>query len=117
MESKFLAPWVFSFLCYYNKGIFMDLSLIERLSRIEPKTLMERMVKLQEETGELAQEILVEHKTSGSKHKTAGSDGILGESVDVVLVSLSIFFAHGGTVDKLEELILKKCLKWQKHQG
>lgn len=92
------------------------LELIEKLSKQEIKTLLQRAVKLQEEVGELAQEILIHEKASGSQHKDAGADGILGESVDVTLVALSIFFASGGTTAELTDLIEKKSQKWAKHQ-
>lgn len=94
----------------------MNLDLIEKLSKKEAKTLLQRMVKLQEEVGELAQEVLVFQNASGSQHKNASDDGILGECVDVVIVALSIYFSSGGTKENLSELVDKKALKWAKHQ-
>lgn len=92
------------------------LDLIEKLSKQEIKTLLQRTVKLQEEVGELAQEILIHEKASGSQHKDAGADGILGECADVTLVALSIFFAAGGTAAQLSETLERKSEKWAKHQ-
>ena len=94
----------------------MNLELIEKLSKQEIKTILERAVKLQEEVGELAQEILVHHKASGSQYKKASEDGIQGECVDVILVALSIFFKSGGSQESLCTLIDKKGAKWAKHQ-
>lgn len=95
----------------------MQLEFIKHLSLAEPKTLLERMVKLQEECGELAQEVLIQSKSSGSKHKQMGKDGIKGEAVDVVLVALSLFFSQGGDIEELNVIAGKKCEKWKLHQG
>jgi len=92
------------------------LELIEKLSKQEIKTLLQRAVKLQEEVGELAQEILIHEKASGSQYKDSGADGILGECVDITLVALSIFFAAGGTKAELSETLERKSQKWAKHQ-
>jgi hypothetical protein len=97
-----------------NKSLDMD--LIKLLSIQEKKTLMERFVKLSEECGELAQELLISAKASGSQHKAQGEDGILGEAVDVTLVALSIFFCAGGTADELTTMAQAKCAKWQRFQ-
>ncbi|MBL4819175.1 MAG: hypothetical protein JKY15_08150 [Deltaproteobacteria bacterium] len=94
----------------------IDLKLLKELSEREPKKLLERTVKLQEEVGELAQEVLIHQKVSGTQHKSHGQDGILGECVDVALVALSIYFYHGGDIEDLEACINKKFQKWRKHQ-
>lgn len=93
----------------------MDFVTLQKMSINEKKTVLERMVKLQEEVGELAQEVLIENKCAGSTHKKAGVDGILGEAVDVTLVALSIFFKHGGTVEMLEQISKAKSEKWRKN--
>lgn len=95
----------------------MNFELIQKLSLRERKNILERMVKLQEEVGELAQEVLIEQKSSGSAHKVSGPDGVLGESVDVILVAMSIFFKHGGSTTMLEEISTLKSNKWQKLQA
>ncbi len=94
----------------------LDLSLVRELSLKESKTLIERFVKLSEECGELAEEILIERDASGFQHKLKGDDGILGETVDVLLVALSIFFKAGGSPEELGTLMEKKAHKWQGHQ-
>lgn len=92
----------------------LPLERIQHLSLKEPKTLEQRMIKLMEEAGELAQEVLVETKASGVQHKQQGADGLLGECVDVLLVCLSIYFGHGGTMQELQFRIGEKCAKWEK---
>lgn len=92
------------------------LERIEKLSHQEKKSLLQRMLKLQEESGELAQEVLVHQNASGSQYKEAGADGILGECVDVMLVVLSIYFSCEGTIEELAGRLETKSLKWEKHQ-
>lgn len=94
----------------------MNYALVKKLSIQEPKTLLQRMVKLQEEAGELAQEVLIHQNASGSQHKSPGKDGVLGECVDIILVALSIYFSEGGNEANLEKYIHKKCLKWEENQ-
>lgn len=94
----------------------MDLQLIKELSLSEPKSRHQMFIKLSEECGELAQEILIEDNASGFQHKVRGSDGINGEAVDVIIVALSLFFNNGGTIEELSATINKKCQKWQSYR-
>lgn len=95
----------------------MNLEHIQRLSLSESKDLSQRFLKLSEECGELAQEILISRNASGFHNKQAGPDGIKGEAVDVLLVALSIFFCHGGSIEELTAISHKKSLKWQEAQA
>lgn len=95
---------------------FLDIKAIQQLSLQEKKTIMERFVKLSEECGELAQELLISAKASGSHYKSQSEDGILGEAVDITLVALSIFFCAGGSEDELATIAKEKCAKWQRYQ-
>ncbi len=95
----------------------MDLKLIQRLSLSESKDSLERFLKLGEECGELAQELLIARNASGFHNKSAGADGICGEAVDVLLVALSIFFCHGGSIEELAVITEKKSLKWRDSQA
>lgn len=94
----------------------MNLDEIRTLSLEEKKSLLERTVKLQEETGELAQAVLIAAKLSGSQYKTSSKEAVKEESVDVILVALSIFFFEGGTPQELETLLKTKSAKWKQHQ-
>lgn len=94
----------------------MDLPLIKELALSEKKNQHQIFIKLSEECGELAQEILIADKAPGFHHKTAGSDGINGEAVDVIIVALSLFFRNGGSIEELSATINKKCQKWQSYR-
>lgn len=95
----------------------MNFETIKTLSLKEPKTIEQRMLKLHEESGELAKEILIATKASGSQHKDPGADGILGECTDVLLVILSIYFSAGGSQADLEKRLDEKSKKWEKYQA
>lgn len=90
---------------------------IQKLSLQEKKSLLERMVKLQEECGELALEVLITTKSSGSLHKKAQEEGIKKESLDVLLVALSIYFMEGGTTEEFLSQLTDKTAKWKKFQA
>jgi NTP pyrophosphatase (non-canonical NTP hydrolase) len=92
----------------------MDLEKIQKLSLEEKKNLLERTLKLQEETGELAEQVLIAHKSSGSQYKKPNKDAIKKEAVDVTLVALSIFFLEGGTPKQLKKILKAKTTKWKK---
>jgi len=86
---------------------------VYRLSEKEQKTLLERLVKLMEESGELAEEALIATGASGSQYKEAGKDGVRGETADAILILLSIYQQTGGSVEDLIETLDKKSRKWE----
>jgi NTP pyrophosphatase (non-canonical NTP hydrolase) len=94
----------------------MNLKEIRTLSRKEKKGLLERTIKLQEETGELAEQVLIAAKSSGSQYKKSTKAAIKEEAVDVITVALSIFFLEGGTEAELEKIVKAKTAKWKRHQ-
>ncbi len=94
----------------------MNLKEIQKLSLDEKKNLLERTIKLQEETGELAEQVLISQKSSGSQYKKSTKDAIKKEAADVTLVALSIFFLEGGTPSELVKVLKEKAKKWKKFQ-
>jgi NTP pyrophosphatase (non-canonical NTP hydrolase) len=92
----------------------MDLEKIQKLSLEEKKNLLTRTIKLQEETGELAEQVLIAQKSSGSQYKKIDKNAIKREAIDVTLVALSIFFLEGGTLPELEKICKAKVAKWEK---
>ena len=94
----------------------MDWEEIKELSLNEPKGLLEKMLKLQEECGELAQEVLINNKSSGLQYKNAVEHGIANECVDILLVTYSIFYSQGYDEDDLSSLMKEKLAKWKKYQ-
>ena len=92
------------------------LAEIKTLSLKEKKGLLEKTIKLQEEVGELAEAVLIHKKASGSQYKARKSLSIEKEAVDILLVTLDIFFSLSPDLDLLEDLLSKKSRKWKKHQ-
>ena len=93
------------------------LSFIEEVSKKEKKTLSQRALKLQEEVGEVAQALLIEQKAPGMSHKSIEHVGLTVECIDVLLVTLDLFFATGGTKNTLMDLLSKKTKKWESSQS
>jgi len=100
----------------WNDDTLMNLQKIQKLSLEEKKSLLERTIKLQEEVGELAQQVLIQTGSSGSHHKKAPTNDVKQEVVDVTLVALSIFFLEGGTPLELEKIVEAKMGKWEASQ-
>lgn len=88
-------------------------SRVYRLSEKEKKTLLQRLVKLMEESGELAEEALIATGASGSAYKEAGKDGVRGETADAILILLSIYQQSGGSPQDLIETLDRKSQKWE----
>jgi NTP pyrophosphatase (non-canonical NTP hydrolase) len=89
--------------------------ILTRLSKKERKTVMARMVKLQEESGELAVAILQNHGLKGGKKSQAAiHDNILEEGVDVIIIALSILGAYKFTEKDVMDRMKDKLKKWEK---
>jgi len=69
------------------------------------------LTSLVEEVGELSTEIGIQ---SGHTGKTPGSDGILGEAVDVILCALDMIRVNypDVTEEDIVRIAEKKCDKW-----
>jgi len=83
-------------------------------SRQERKTILEMLGKLTEETGEVAQEILIKQRSPGMTHKEPGEDGILGECVDTMIVAACIAFKDEATIEEVRNKFIEKLEKWRK---
>ena len=89
--------------------------ILDHLSKKEKKTIMERMVKLQEECGELAVAVLQEHGLKGGKKSQAAIiDNVLEEGVDVIIIALSVLGAYKFTKDDIKARMIDKLKKWER---
>jgi hypothetical protein len=70
------------------------------------------MMHVMEEVGELALELAIHNGTS---YKTAGPDGVIGEAMDSIICLMDLIYCHKPdiTETELEEIAIKKCLKWR----
>ena len=76
---------------------------------------MSRMVKLQEECGELAVAILQDHGLKGFRKSSAAvHDNILEEGADVIIMVLSVLGAYSFTRKDVFQRITSKLKKWER---
>ena len=88
---------------------------VRKVSLLETKNLIEQSVKLMEETGELAAEVLRYKGLKGNNGKTTKEivDAIHLESVDVMLMAMSILVKSGATDKVIKKIIDKQLKRWQ----
>lgn len=93
------------------------LALLKELSGLNKKTVQEIMIKLSEESGELAQALLSYLNVNGSEYKELGLDDVKEEAIDVIIVALSLFYKVGGSDKELKTTLNSKINKWQEKSG
>lgn len=91
------------------------LETINSLTKKDSKNIVERTLKGVEEFGELAEAVLSSEKVSACAYKNLGKKEVVEEGVDVLLVVFSVIFQADPNIKikDLENLMLKKCIKWQ----
>jgi NTP pyrophosphatase (non-canonical NTP hydrolase) len=87
---------------------------VKRVSRLETKSLLARAVKLMEEAGELAAEVLKYEGLKGrnGKSKKEILDALHLEGVDVMLMAQDILIRTGATDKKICKIIDSQLKKW-----
>ncbi len=69
-----------------------------------------------EEVGELAEELTI---ATGMTYKTAGADGVIGESIDAIISLVDMIYVHSKrngieiTQEMMMEIASKKLAKWE----
>jgi NTP pyrophosphatase (non-canonical NTP hydrolase) len=97
--------------------------IIKEYADDEPKTLMERMVKLGEEHGELAAALLQRNGLKGAKGKTPSEveENILEEACDMIIILATILSEYDFVSKDISRMIDIKLEKWrhniQKHES
>jgi NTP pyrophosphatase (non-canonical NTP hydrolase) len=93
------------------KNVYND---IQRINIIDPATPAERLCKLFEESGELAQAV---NKKIGRKVVTESDeevrDLILEEAADTIQCVISLIDTWGISYDELVQKISSKNIKWE----
>lgn len=87
---------------------------IKLLTKLDTKTLSERVMKLFEEGGELAKVVAPYENVSSTRHRFVERARILEEAVDTMLVSYSIAYHMDFTDEEVEDMFKQKLLKWNK---
>ena len=89
---------------------------ISRLTEIDKKTLLERTLKLSEETGEVAQAVLSYSNACGCGYKNKSKEDLLEECIDVIIVASSIIsqsYDNDVDIEKVKSIYNKKLAKWK----
>jgi hypothetical protein len=77
------------------------------------RSLQDVLTHLVTEVGELALEIQI---SEGKSYKNSGSDGIVGEAIDVIVCALDIIKLHNPKIKEDYDLyptVLRKLNKWK----
>lgn len=100
-------------------AIIQQVFRIRELTEIDlqNKTVAQLFYAAGEELGELARELNVEEQVFGNTHKAGGKDGSQGESVDLAIMGICIYFARGGDIESLGKRIQAKLDKWERQQA
>lgn len=80
------------------------------------RTLQDILTHLTTEVGELAQEIQI---AEGKSYKKHGTDGVVGEAVDVIACAIDIISQYDHRVNELDltAILITKLEKWKKLSG
>jgi NTP pyrophosphatase (non-canonical NTP hydrolase) len=92
-----------------NKPLF---DFVKMLSRRDTKTLSQKALKLAEECGELAKYALSYDGAFATNHRFSTRQRILEESVDCMLVALSVAYDLNFSDDEIEAMMFAKSSKW-----
>lgn len=91
-----------------------ELAQYQTLNALDPKSLIERGLKLAEETGEVSQALLSQAKASGCEYKGLTEADVMEECLDVIIVAKSIIASfESAKPEELQALYEAKLAKWQ----
>jgi len=88
---------------------------IRHLSDLDTTPFMNRVVKSQEELGEMAAAALV--AAASPNASASADDNLLEEATDVVICALDVLFAAGYQESQIVQMIDTKCRKWARKQN
>lgn len=89
---------------------------IKHLSLTDEKSLTAKALKTAEECGELAKVVNPYEGGFATTHRFVSAERILEEAVDTALCSLSIAYSLGFTDEDITDMMVRKCIKWNKLQ-
>lgn len=97
-----------------KKDIFSLLARIEAatIEELKYKTPQDLFLSAAEELGEVATEMAIEQKVHGHEHKKP-DEGVAGESIDLFICALALYYSTGGTNENLIQYANKKMAKWE----
>ncbi len=86
---------------------------LKELSRKEPKTIIEKALKLTEETGEVAEAVLSFCKVSGCGYKNKTAEDVVEECLDTIIMASSIIAVLGVSDRDVLRMMNTKLNKWE----
>ncbi len=89
------------------------LEYVRKLSAADAKSLSQKALKTAEEVGELAKKVLPYDGAASTTHRFIEKEGILEETVDVILCALSIAYNLGFTDEEIAEKMMDKAQYWE----
>ena len=92
------------------------LNYVRELSLLDKKTLGQKVMKLMEETGELAKAALPYENAFCTNHRFVTPEKILEEVADTILVALSIAYTLGYAHDDVSQEMVRKTGYWAELQ-
>lgn len=92
-----------------NKELF---EYVKSLSLKDKKSLSQKVLKVQEELGELSRVALPLENADGTTHRFVESEKVLEECVDIMLAAISIAYAEGYSDEEIEDVMRNKSEKW-----
>lgn len=93
------------------------LTYVKALSLADKKTITQKVLKLMEEAGELAKVALPFDNAYATNHRFVTRQRMLEESVDSMLVSLSVIYSLGFDDQDMETMLKKKADYWAELQS
>ena len=93
-----------------------EIKLINELTKLDKKTLVERALKLSEEVGEVSESVLSYNKSCGCSYKGKTKEDVIEECVDTIIVALSIISqCSENDIDEehINTIFHKKLSKWE----
>lgn len=99
-----------------NNKTLVNFEEIQKLTEIDKKTIEQRVLKLTEETGEVAQAILSNTNACGCGYKNKSNHDITEECLDVIIVASSIIsqnYENEVDIELIKEIYNKKLGKWK----
>lgn len=93
------------------------LAYVKALSLADKKSITQKVLKLMEEAGELAKVALPFDNAYATNHRFVTSQRMLEESVDSMLVALSVIYSLGFDDQDIEAMLKKKADYWAELQA
>ena len=112
-KGCFVGVSFFRYLCLMDQKL---LDYIKLLTKADTKSLVGKVAKTAEETGELAKAVLPYENASGTLHRFTEKESILEECADVFLCVQSIAYQLGFSDEDFESMVQSKAESWQELQ-